>query len=77
MILLKDFRKKMGLTQTEVAEVLNLSQAQYYRLESGKSLLNSKQIMQLCDLFQCTPNDLLDFKSHYQIIMSEVFDQKK
>lgn len=77
MVLLKEFRKKRGLTQSEVASVLELSQAQYYRLESGKSLLNSKQILKLCALYQCSPNDLLDFKSHYQIIMSEVFDEKK
>lgn len=77
MVTLKDFRKKRGLTQAEVANVLSLSQAQYYRLESGKSLLNSKQIMQLCELYRCSPNEILDFKLHYQIIMSEVFDDKK
>ena len=77
MILLKEFRKKRGLTQADVAAVLELSQAQYYRLESGKSLLNSNQIMKLCALYKCSPNDILDFKSHYQIIMSEVFDEKK
>ena len=74
---LKDYRKKKGFTQSEVADMLKLSQAQYYRLESGKSLLNSNQIIELCKLYGCTPNDLLDFKQHYQIIMSEVFDEKK
>ena len=74
---LKEYRKKKGFTQAAVAEILNLSQAQYYRLESGKSLMNSNQIIEMCKLYSCTPNDLLDFKQHYQIIMSEVFDEKK
>lgn len=74
---LKQFRSKKKLRQLDVANYLGVTQTQYHRLESGKSLLNSNQIMELCKLYSCTPNDLLDFKQHYQIIMSEVFDEKK
>jgi len=74
---LKQFRSKKKLRQLDVANYLGVTQTQYHRLESGKSLLNSNQIMELCKLYGCTPNDLLDFKQHYQIIMSEVFDGKK
>lgn len=74
---LKNFRIKKKLRQLDVANLLGVTQTQYHRLETGKSLLNSNQIMVLCRLYQCSPNDLLDFKSHYQIIMSEVFDEKK
>lgn len=74
---LKQFRSKKELRQLDVANYLGVTQTQYHRLESGKSLLNSNQIMELCKLYGCTPNDLLDFKQHYQIIMSEVFDEKK
>lgn len=74
---LKQFRSNKKLRQLDVANYLGVTQTQYHRLESGKSLLNSNQIMELCKLYGCTPNDLLDFKKHYQIIMSEVFDEKK
>lgn len=77
MLKLREFRESKGLSQRDVAKIMDISQGQYWHLEKGKSLLNTKQILQLCELYQCTPNDLLDFKSHYQIIMSEVFDEKK
>ncbi|MEM0172997.1 MAG: helix-turn-helix transcriptional regulator [Sulfolobaceae archaeon] len=74
---LRELRENKGLTQREMAKIMDLSQAQYWALEKERSLLNSKQIIDLCHFFECTPNDLLDFKQHYQIIMSEVFDEKK
>lgn len=77
MLKVRYFRELKSLSQRDVAKHLGISQAAYWRLEKGISLLNSKQITELCVLFNCTPNDLLDFKSHYQIIMSEVFDEKK
>lgn len=77
MTKLKEFREMRGLSQRDVAKVMNISQAQYWRLEKDISLLNTKQIMKLCAFYKCSPNDILDFKDHYQIIMSEVFDEKK
>lgn len=74
---LKEFRKKNKLTQNEVASKLGISQTQYSLHETGKSLLNSKQIMTLSILFNCTPNDLLDFKTFYQSILNEMHDVKK
>ncbi|CCV66441.1 hypothetical protein BN8531420 [Paracholeplasma brassicae] len=72
---LKEFREKKGLSQRDVAKTMNLSQAQYWRLEKDLSLLNTNQIFQLCKLFDCTPNELLDFKTHYKVIMSDVLDE--
>lgn len=74
---LKNFRIKKKLRQLDVANLLGVTQTQYHRLETGKSLLNSNQIMVLCRLYQCSPNDLLDFKSQYQIIMEETYHSKK
>ncbi|MDG0888788.1 helix-turn-helix domain-containing protein [Paracholeplasma manati] len=77
MTKLRELREKKGVSQRDVAKFMNLTQAAYWSLEKGRSLLNSQQIINLSIYFECTPNDLLDFKSHYQIIMSEVFDKKK
>lgn len=77
MIKLREFRELKGLSQRDVAKIMEISQAQYWHLEKGKSLLNTKQIFQLCNLYDCTPNDLLDFKSQYQIIMNETYHSKK
>lgn len=77
MLKLKEFRRKSKMNQEEVATKLGVSQSCYSLWEVGKREPSSKQIMQLCVIFECTPNDLLDFKSHYQIIMSETYHSKK
>lgn len=69
---LKDFREKKGISQRDIAKVMGLSQAQYWRLEKGISMLNESQIFELCHFYRCTPNDLLDFKSIYQNAMSDL-----
>lgn len=74
---LKELREKKGLSQRDMAKAMNLSQAQYWRLEKEISLLSAKQIIELSHFFGCTPNDLLDFKTQYQIIMNETYHSKK
>lgn len=71
-LLLKDFRLKSGLLQREVADVLNVTQSNYHKLESGKSILNAKQILALCELFDCSPNDLLGFRGVHTVIMGKL-----
>lgn len=65
------------MNQEEVAIKLGVSQSCYSLWEVGKREPSSKQIMQLCVIFECTPNDLLDFKTQYQIIMNETYHSKK
>jgi len=71
-LLLKDFRIKSGLFQREVADHLQITQAQYHKLESGKSFPNSIQIRKLCELFRCTPNDLFGIHGVYSLTMNEL-----
>ena len=74
-LLLKDYRVKNGLFQREVADVLNVSQSHYHKLEVGKSLPNSAQILQLCELFRCTPNDLFGFYGDYKVMMNKLDEE--
>jgi transcriptional regulator with XRE-family HTH domain len=57
---LKQSRKDCGLTQKQVGEKLNMTQQQYSRFENGIFELNYTQIVELCGLFNITPNDLFD-----------------
>lgn len=77
MLKLKEFRRKSKMNQEEVATKLGVSQSCYSLWEVGKREPSSKQITQLCVIFECTPNDLLDFKTQYQIIMNETYHSKK
>ena len=72
-IRLLEFRKKAKLSQRDIAERMNMSQANYWLWEKGKSYPNAKQIKQLCYILKCTPNDLFGFTGVHIITSDEVF----
>ena len=55
---LKAARIAKGMTQREVARLLNKYQPDYSQYESGKIELDYDKIVFLCKLFDITPNDL-------------------
>ena len=55
---LKESRKAVQLTQTQVAGLMNMRQQQYSRFENGVFELNYGQIVRLCELLDVTPNEL-------------------
>lgn len=57
---LKNARQASGMTQKEVAALLNKYQPDYSNYESGKIELDYEKIVYLCKLFQITPNDLFE-----------------
>ncbi len=71
---LKEYRKRLKLTQRDMAERLEMTQANYWLWETGKSFPNAKQILQLCDIFNCTPNDLFGIKGVHRVAISELKD---
>ena len=58
---IKIARKLKGLTQTQVALILHMTQQQYSRFENGVFELSYKQIVDICNLLDTTPNELFDF----------------
>lgn len=74
---IKLFRLENKLSQEHVAGVLKISQSQYSKFERGESLLNHKQIIVLCELYNCTPNDLLGFKGSLAVAIDPLFEDYK
>lgn len=70
-LFLKEYRLKSGLFQSQVASLIQTSQSHYQRLETGKSFPNAKQIIKLCSIFKCTPNDLFGIHGIYQVAMDQ------
>ncbi|MFA7376090.1 MAG: helix-turn-helix transcriptional regulator [Acholeplasmataceae bacterium] len=62
---LKFYRENSGKSQREISELIGLTQQAYSRWEKGLSLPNAKQIVRLCEIFKCTPNDLFGFSRKY------------
>ena len=55
---LKECRRSLSLTQTDVAKKLFMTQQQYSRFENGIFELNYAQIVFLCDLFDISTDYL-------------------
>ena len=58
---IKSARKFKGLTQSQVAKILNMTQQQYSRFENGVFELNYYQIVEICKLLDTTPNEIFEF----------------
>ena len=55
---IKDARKFAGLTQSQMAQKLCMTQQQYSRFENGVFELNYEQILAICEILAITPNDI-------------------
>lgn len=72
---LRELRINANLTQTDVAESLNVTQSHYSRWENGTRLPDAKQILQLCDIFDCSPNDLFGFRGVHIVVGEQIRDE--
>lgn len=72
---IKELRKKKGLTQSDLAEMLGVNKSAVQRYESGVIVnLKIETIRKLCDIFDTYPYKFvytkkeLDMKSHLQLL---------
>lgn len=56
---LLDLRKSKGLSQEEVAELLNVTRQTISKWETDQSTPDFDKILPLCELFEITPDELL------------------
>lgn len=56
----KAARKSVGLTQRESAQKMGMTQQQYSRFENGVFELNYAQLLEICDMYGISPNDIFD-----------------
>ncbi len=54
-------RERLGLTQAEVAGLMELSPIVYNRLERAKMLPSVTTLVQLCEVLEVSPAELLGF----------------
>ena len=55
-----NFRKSLGLTQQQVADMLHISRQGYLYYEKGTREPNVDTIKKLCVIFDCTSDELLE-----------------
>lgn len=74
---LKEFREKANMTQADVAAAMNISQSYYSRFELGKALPDAEQIIKLCEIFSCTPNDLFGVAGAMEVAFGPLLKEKE
>ena len=52
-------RKRLGLTQAEVAELAGLSDRTYADIERGTVNMRIETLLRICDVLHITPNDII------------------
>ena len=50
LTIIKNKRESLRLSQTELANKLEITQSQYGKLESGKSQITLEQFIQICEI---------------------------
>lgn len=56
---LKEARKAKGLTQTELAEILEISQTSYQRMETGQHDMKMSNILKICKILDISADWLI------------------
>lgn len=56
-------RKRMGMTQAEVAEAAGLSDRTYADIERGSVNMRTETILRICDVLHITPDEVLTEES--------------
>ena len=74
---LREIRKKRGLRQSDVANMLGIPQATYSRYEIGTSKVNQDMIIKMCLVLGVTPNELLGWEQAYRAYVRENMTMKK
>lgn len=59
-ISIKTLRRKKGLSQKELAELLGLNQSAVAQWETGKTAPNFRRLKKLTEILECSVDDLLE-----------------
>lgn len=75
---LRELRKQHGMSQEELAEKLEVSRQSVSKWENGSASPELDKLMQLCELFHCTLDDLLKGEMKESASLSkDVYEKEK
>ena len=60
--ILKEYRRRYGYSQEEVAGLLHMNKDAYAKYEQGKNVLTLDRLFSLCEIYNVTPNILLGYE---------------
>ena len=56
------FRKERGLSQMQLAELINISRTHMSRIETADCAVSLDVVFDICDVLKITPAKLFDFR---------------
>lgn len=59
--MIKEYRKKLGLTQEKLAELLDISPRQLQRIESSKTETSLKTLKKLIKILDISDEDIVNY----------------
>lgn len=69
-------RKRMGMTQAEVAEAAGLSERTYADIERGSVNMRTETILRICNVLHITPDEVLtEESSSLTVQQAELWDR--
>lgn len=74
---LKEYRKKTGLTQQQIATILNVSKPGYNSWESGRTEPDYETLKKLADYFHTTTDNLLGHDVPYLLDKSTLTQKQR
>lgn len=73
---LLSIRKRMGMTQAEVAEAACISDRTYADIERGAVNMRTETILKICDVLHITPDEILtDEETSINLRQSELWER--
>ena len=57
---IRKIRKEQKLTQENIAQEINISRKEIINIEKGKRGLSLETLINICNVLNCTPNDLFN-----------------
>ena len=73
---LHDIRKRMGMTQAEVAEAAGLSDRTYADIERGSVNMRIETVLRICKVLHITPDEILtEDSSSLAAQQTEIFER--
>ena len=56
------YRKKRGLSQSQLAELVNISRTHFSRIETAECAVSLDVVFNICDALEVSPGKMFDFR---------------
>lgn len=74
---LKEYRKRLGLTQEEVAKILGLTTQTYQNYELGRRQPDNATLLKMADFYNITLDEMFDRKNNQFVNLNFLSDEER